>query len=290
MRYERAKYEELIRGSPLFEIDREHESVAYRREFYKMIEYLYCYLMAVNERKFEPFGTEIVDVATRCISNYNPSNGFFLNYFVASWKREYSHIIGESIIDEKFHGMRLVEEDKRNIRRYLKLVKQLSSISEQDLYERIAEAMHISIEKVICLAQMSSSVILNSATVSEGDEEINIIEQIADDITIEQMFENAESLSELLAKIDIVFDSLQDRQKALISDMLTIKVGSILVDIIESGKQYHFISQDILHAFNLNDEMPTQRQIAEKYGRDEASVSRSIKDFINKIKTIIHKE
>ena len=291
MYYDKAKYEKLIRGSPLFEIDKENESIAYRREFYKMIEYLYCYLMAEGERKYEPYGSEIVEVATRCISNYRPSNGIFLHYFAASWKKEYSHIIGERIVDDKFHGMRLIEEDKRNIRKYLKLSKQFASyITEQEIYERIAEAMHISVEKVVSLAQMSNAIVSCSATVCEEGEEINLIEQVANDTSIEQLFESVESANDFMAKVDMAFDSIQNRQKSIISDMLTVKVCSILEEIVGSGKKYHFISQDILHEFYLSGKMPTQRQIAEKYNRDEASVSRSMKEFLKKLKTIISKE
>lgn len=56
MYYDKSKYESLIMNSPLFGIDKEQETTAYKRESYKMVEYLYCYLLAINERDYEPSG------------------------------------------------------------------------------------------------------------------------------------------------------------------------------------------------------------------------------------------
>ena len=107
MYYDKGKYESLIMNSPLFGIDKEQETTAYKRESYKMVEYLYCYLLAINERDYEPYGSEIMDVATRCINNFDSSKGVFLYYFNSAWKQEYSHIMGEKISDERFHGIRI---------------------------------------------------------------------------------------------------------------------------------------------------------------------------------------
>ena len=85
MNYDKDEYEQLIDSSLLFTFDRESEHIAYRREALKMVEYLYCYLMAENIRKYEPFGVEIVDTAKRCIENYKPELGRFLNYFSSAW-------------------------------------------------------------------------------------------------------------------------------------------------------------------------------------------------------------
>ena len=142
MYYDKGKYESLIMNSPLFGIDKEQETTAYKRESYKMVEYLYCYLLAINERDYEPYGSEIMDVATRCINNFDSSKGVFLYYFNSAWKQEYSHIMGEKISDERFHGIRITEEEKRNIRKYLKLAEKMDScVSRSELFERISESL-----------------------------------------------------------------------------------------------------------------------------------------------------
>ena len=109
MAYDKKKYEELSTSSNLFNIDKELQSAAYRKESMKMVEYLYCYLLAVNESKYEQYGCEIVDVATRCINGFDKS-GEFLHYFNVAWRNEYSHICGDDLIDKKFKGLILSEQ------------------------------------------------------------------------------------------------------------------------------------------------------------------------------------
>lgn len=92
MRYEKEKYERLIAESPLFKLDKGTQYTAFRREAYKMVEYLYCYLLAINEQKNEPYGCEITEVATRCINNFSSDKGDFLHYFKLNQiRRKVSH-------------------------------------------------------------------------------------------------------------------------------------------------------------------------------------------------------
>lgn len=287
MHYDKGKYRSLITDSPLFDIDKEQETVAYKRESYKMVEYLYCYLLAINERAYEPYGSEIVEVATRCINNFEASKGDFLNYFHSAWRQEYSHIVGEKIGYEKLHGIRITEEEKRNIRKYLKLAEKIGPhVASEELFQRISEAMGIPVEKVELLAKLSGGLVMNNTIVNEDGEEISVWEQESDGTTLEGQFEMAESVSDLLQTVERAFDGLQDRQKAIVSDMLTIRIWSVMEELISSGEQYRFVSNDMVEEFELTGEMPTQRQIADKYNRDEASVSRSMKEFLKKLKKI----
>ena len=81
MQYEKQKYEQLIMDSQLFTLDREQEYAAYKKESIKMTENLYCYLMAVNREKYEGYSCEIMEVAARCINNFDEGKGVFLHYF-----------------------------------------------------------------------------------------------------------------------------------------------------------------------------------------------------------------
>ena len=53
MYYDKEKYEALILQSQLFAIDKEASPTLYEREKYRMKEYLYCYLMALNEKSMK---------------------------------------------------------------------------------------------------------------------------------------------------------------------------------------------------------------------------------------------
>ena len=52
MQYDKKKYEQLISDSPLFSLDKEIEYAAFKRESYRMVELLYCYLLSINEKEF----------------------------------------------------------------------------------------------------------------------------------------------------------------------------------------------------------------------------------------------
>ena len=89
MRKDAEKYESLIRNSPLFQIDRDAEASRYKSEALKLTEYLYCYLLEINESKYIEFGAEIMDTANSCIKSFKPDCGDFLNYFTVAMSRAY---------------------------------------------------------------------------------------------------------------------------------------------------------------------------------------------------------
>lgn len=285
MYYDKKKYEALITESTLFDLDKETETVAYKRESYRMVEYLYCYLFAVNEKRNEPYGCEIMEVATRCINNFDYSKGAFLHYFNAAWKQEYSHILGDKISDDKFHGIKITEDEKRNIIKYMKLAEtHESSCSKQELYSRIATAMNLSVEKVQLIAQMSDVYVSSDMKTNKDGEEISFWEQISDGSSLEQELEAADSNDGLLMKIEQAFNGLQERQKLIVSDMITIRIWSILSEQQHSSIRYSFISQDVINECLKTGSAPSQRSIAQKYNRDEASISRTVKEFLEKLK------
>ena len=86
--YDKEKYEALILQSQLFAIDKEASPTLYEREKYRMKEYLYCYLMALNEKKYEAYSCEILKISEDCIKAYDSTKGVFLHYFNAAWKKE----------------------------------------------------------------------------------------------------------------------------------------------------------------------------------------------------------
>ena len=284
MKFEKTKYEELISSSVLFELDKERQSTAYRRESLKMVEYLYCYLLAVNEEKNEPYGCEIVDVATRCINGFDGS-GDFLHYFNAAWKNEYSHICGEEIVSNKFQGMKLSEQEKRSIKKYMRLLSRNGQFTyEEDKFAKIAELMEISIDEVRKVAESAETQVVGEFTYNSEGDEVSALDQKADDFSIESYFENLASLVEILDRIEKVFSGLQGRQKPIVSDMLTIKIGLDIYEIEKKSKEYSFISKDVGTIIKKTGSIPSQRDIADKYGKNEASISRTIKEFILKVR------
>lgn len=283
MQYDKQKYEKLIYESPLFSLDREREYAAFKRESYRMIEFLYCYLLSVNQYEYEPYGCEITEVAIRCISNFDESKGVFLHYFNSAWKQEYSHIMGKKIEEEKYRGLRITEEDRRAVCKYIKLAQQMRMDCRADqLFEKLSLAMNLPIERIIELAQLNSVTVGSDSYIGDDGEEQSLWDQIRGNENVSQGIEAAEDIQELLRRLERTYGSLQQRQKPIVSDMITAKICTFLTEA-EAGK-FTFISDSVLERYRKNGTVPTQREIAQKYSRDEASISRTINNFLKKLK------
>lgn len=284
MTYEKDKYEKLIYGSPLFIIHKESQSSAYRKESLKMVEYLYCYLLAINSEKNEPYGCEIVEVATRCINGYD-GGGDFLHYFNAAWKKEYLHICGDEILEKKFQGIKLSEQEKREVKKYMRLVSKCKpGMSEEDKFSKISELMELPVKKIRLIAETTETTVVGEFVSNADGEELCTFDQMSDDSYIEGDFENLASLVELLDRIEASYVKLQERQKPIVADMITIKIGTDIFELEKISRDYSFISFAVCNQIKRTGIVPKQRDIAEKYGKNEASISRTIKEFLKKVR------
>lgn len=281
---DKEKYEKLISETPLFDIDKDKQSVLYRKESLKLVEYLYCYLLAINKDKYEPYGCEIVDVATRCINGYDKS-GDFIHYFNVAWSREYSHICGNEIVDSKFQGMKLSDQERRDIKKYMRIVSRCNpNMSQEEKYIKISELMELPIDRIKQLAEVLDTKIVSEVAHNSDGEEISLFDHVEEEFSIEGYFENLASLTEILDKIEAVYSKMQERQKPVVSDMLTIKIGLDIWKIDKLAKKYLFINEEIGRSIKLTGKVPTQRDVAEKHEKNEASISRTMKEFLKKVR------
>lgn len=283
MNYEKGKYEQLILESPLFDLDRKVEYTAFKRESYRMVEYLYCYLLSINKKEYEPYGCEIAEIATRCISNFDTSKGIFLHYFNAAWKKEYSHILSKQMESSKYRGLHITEEDIRSVRKYIKIAEQLGNhTNPSELYKKLSEAMNLPLERILDLEKLSRTSVCRDSYLDVDGEEQSLWNQLQDCDIVELNIESEEEINIIMARIDRAFCSLQKRQQAIISDMITAKICLFLT--ADAKRRFSFISESIIEQWSHDGSVPTQREIAEKYGRKESSISRTFKDFLEKIK------
>lgn len=290
MGYNKADYERLITESRLFLLDKETESVAFRKESYKMVEYLYCYLLAQNEKKYEPFGCEITEVAVRCINNYDESKGVFLHYFNAAWKLEYSHLCGNQAVDDRLHGFKITESEKRAIKKYLRYETSLGKdLSQRELCEAIAEILDQPIEAVAEIAEFVEYRMVDNEIMDDDGGRTSLFDQLSDGHLVEENLLTSARVEEILTAVDRAFLSLQQRQMPIISDMMTIRLASTIVETGVDTSSYSFISEEVLSQYSKN-QLPSQRTIAEKYGKNEASISRTVKEFIKKLEILLEQK
>ena len=287
MHYDKDEYEKLIDQSPLFSLDKEKEHAAYRREALKMVEYLYCYLMAVNTNRYEPYAMEIVDTAKRCIENYDPAAGRFLNYFTSAWKKSYGHLVGKELVKETYKGIHFTEEDERNFRKYMRLAQNMGINTESHEFdERVAEAMGISVDEVNNLRKIVNSRPTSGRSVNEEGEEYSLIDQLDSGKYTDSRILQLETAKEFLDLIEITYDQLQDRQKPMLAMLITSKIALLASEddsLMEYIREKAFFDEGIFEESINRGEQIQAKEIAERVGVVEASASRSWKTFKEKI-------
>ncbi len=285
MGYDKDKYERLIQSSSLFSIDQEKENAAFKREARKMIEYLYCYLLSINETKYEPFGAEIVDVSTRCIKNYSSDKGEFLHYFNKAWKIEYGHIQGRQAMEDTFGGLHFTEEEERTFRKYMKFAKSVGSkVDTERFIKTVASMMDVSDEKVQAMMQMEQSKAQAAQGYNADGESFNLFEDMIGSGGTESDILDREAVRILLSNIEEVFDGIQNRQKKLMSMIITSKIAfQVPKDCLENLKRKAYFDPEIYKQCILKGDSISVKEISERLGVQEASSSRSWKGFKEKL-------
>ena len=282
----RIEYENLIRSSTLFSLDKTTQAVAYKREALKMVEYLYQYLMSINADKYCEFGLEITQTANSCIKNYSPEIGDFLNYFNSAFAKEYRKSFAQSKMLEQHGGAHIPEQDQRIISKFIKLaeVQGTYELSNEQI-NQISVATGIQ-EGKICeyIQAYQQSFSQSDRYINDEDEESSLFDLIASgNGTIDKLFDE-DGAVELLKHIAEVFDKRQQRQKPLLSKLITLKIAPDIAEngtLLSEAKKLPFFDTQIFAEYKGSGKIPTVREIASRFGISEQSVSRTYKTFIS---------
>jgi DNA-directed RNA polymerase sigma subunit (sigma70/sigma32) len=282
----REKYEQLILASPLFSLDRERDRSAYQREALKMVEILYLYKVACDKR-YEEYGLEIAETANTCIENYDPQNGEFLHYFNAAMKKARIRAEAQRDMQETRGGIHIASEDDRSIRAVLKYMKknEITHPTAEQI-RCIAEALSVTEQRVCDLLRMNAESVAISDTVQNEDgEEISLFDTIASDENVEQSVISADNCRVVLESIQTAYDGCQERQKPILSAMLTAKIAEVVCQCAIPVASFTFVDKQLLTEYIQTGTLPTQRELAARFGKNEASLSRTLKEFLGKVKT-----
>jgi hypothetical protein len=127
-----------------------------------------------------------------------------------------------------------------------------------------------------------TSVISDVAYNNDG-EEISLFDTIVSNIGVDSDMMDAEACAALLSKIENAYLTCQERQKPLLSAMMTIKICEVVCSYNISVETYSFVNKEIIETYIKCGTLPTQREIAARFGKNEASVSRSVATFTQKL-------
>jgi len=115
-------------------------------------------------------------------------------------------------------------------------------------------------------------------------------------LTPEDFLFRVEDITEDLKVIEGVFNACQERQKVYLSIFITFRVLQILErnllyeQIIELLQPRNFLDQDLFSVFLSDAKMPSQKELADKIGKDEGYISNRISEFFEKVKNKISTE
>lgn len=102
-----------------------------------------------------------------------------------------------------------------------------------------------------------------------------------------------ENIIDDLENIEKEFENCQTRQKRWLNTFISLRILQVLEtkllkkQIIELLENRNFIDQNLLQNFNVSNTLPEQAELAKEIGKDEGSVSNTIKTFFEKVQSKI---
>ena len=142
----------------------------------------------------------------------------------------------------------------------------------------------------------NSQIVEEQVQKNEDGESVSIFESNSvqnNCLTPEEDFFKIENIYNHITLIEQVFNQCQDRQKVYLSSFITLRVlkgleSSILMEqIIELLQARTFLDAELLKIFLSQESMPTQGELAAKYGKDEGYISNRISEFFEKVQNKI---
>ena len=291
--FTREEYENLINNSPLFEIDKESSPALYKTERYNFLTILtdYYRLYIYPNKPLDSYSMTLMETAIECIKYYNKSKGEFLHLFNSSMKRDLHIAKAKEIIEEKRQGIRVASEDDKLIRKIIAFANSKSlDIYHVAVQEKISMALGIALSRLQELLRINDDAVAVSSTVTNEDgDEIELFDlQASHEKTAEDKMADESAFISRVEKIDDAFSSVQERQKKLLSMLLTVEVIKACDEDLDKARQ-SLEDKDIYNAevfdyYNKIGALPTAKQIGVLCGVSEQSLSRTYKNFKEKLR------
>ena len=274
-------YRKKIDESQLFYLDKNLEESAYAKAKKDLLNNIWLYLKKIN-CNVKDFGVEIAQTVENCIEYFDSSKGDFLNYFLRSWKQNYKVELGSRNWDNHLRGINVSYIEKQKVYQIEKAIEKTGiSRNTLDFYKIVSELTGYSIEDIKGADRLNDFRVVRDHSMFEDGEEISIIDLIELDYIENYLkLDNDEGAYALMNKIQEQFNSLQERTKPILSDIFTIELGEILFECKIDYSKFSFINADIMKEYKKSGMLPNQKDIAKKYNKNEASISRMKKNFI----------
>ena len=291
--FTREEYENLINNSPLFEIDKESSPALYKSERYNFLTLLtdYYRFYIYSNKSLDSYSMTLVETAMECIKYYDKEKGEFLHLFNSSMKRDLHIAKAKEIIEEKRQGIRVSNEDDKLIRKIIALANSKGlDIYDRNVQEKISKALNLETSRLQELLRINDDAVAVSSTVTNEDgDEVELFDlQSSHEKNAEDKMADESAFVSLVEKINDVFKAIQDRQKKLLSMLLTAEIIKACDEDLDKAKNVltckELFNKEVFDYYEKHGELPTAKQIGEILGVSEQSLSRTYKNFKEKLK------
>lgn len=291
--FTREEYENLINNSPLFEIDKESSPALYKSERYNFLTVLtdYYRLYVYPNKPLDSYSMTLMETAMECIKYYDKDKGEFLHLFNSSMKRDLHIAKAKEIIEEKRQGIRVSNEDDKLIRKIIALANSKGlDIYDLTVQQKISKALNLEPSRLQELLRINDDAVAVSSTVTNDDgDEVELFDlQSSHEKNAEDRLAEESAFISLIDRIDEVFTTVQDRQKRLLSMLLTIEIIKACDEDLDKAKNVlsskELINEEVFDYYEKYGELPTAKQIGVICEVSEQSLSRTYKNFKEKLK------
>lgn len=291
--FTREEYENLINNSPLFEIDKESSPALYKSERYNFLTLLtdYYRFYIYPNKSLDSYSMTLMETAMECIKYYDKDKGEFLHLFNSALKRDLHIAKAKEIIEEKRQGIRVSNEDDKLIRKIIALANSKGlDIYDRSVQEKISKALNLELSILQELLRINDDAVAVSSTVTNDDgDEVELFDlQSSHEKNAEDKMADDSAFVSLVERIDGVFKAVQDRQKKLLSMLLTVEIIKACNEDLDKAKNVlagkELFNKEVFDYYEKHGELPTAKQIGGICGVSEQSLSRTYKNFKEKLK------
>lgn len=291
--FTREEYENLINNSPLFEIDKESSPALYKSERYNFLTLLtdYYRLYIYPNKTLDSYSMTLMETAMECIKYYDKNKGEFLHLFNSSMKRDLHIAKAKEIIEEKRQGIRVSNEDDKLIRKIIALANSKGlDIYDITVQQKISKVLNLELSRLQELLRINDDAVAVSSTVTNNDgDEVELFDlQSSHEKNAEDRLAEESAFITLVERIDNVYITVQDRQKKLLSMLLTVEIIKACDEDLDKAKNVltgkELFNEEVLDYYEKHGELPTAKQIGLLCGVSEQSLSRTYKNFKEKLK------
>lgn len=273
-------------------------------EFKKMLQKIYTPIWnwmfyCFNEDDIRNAGIEIFHCIKRCILKYdeseNPSFIGFLYYCLESeikYKKQRGELPTVRMCSKenynKVHNLIKIAEkigknpNNENVQRWLAKQADLALEQVKDLMLKYYQSQIVDETSISCPLDNESPV-----SVFETDSVINNYP------SPESVLIAFEDITTSLEIMEAEFNLCQARQKVYLASFITLRTIIALEtkyeveQIYEMLKVYSFAEPFLLKYLFTKEELPSQKELCEKFNKDEGYISNRIKEFFEKVQSKI---